>query len=141
MHHYIPAQHVLAGCRLVQVEKIILPSLCFSFFKIEKEQKRAENKSFTSGQAGILFWKREVCGSFSSRPSKEPEGDALCSGLGGGYLWTFCGCPGSPEPQWWIEGQLSASLPFGLCPQVARALPQPKHAVCGPVCLLFSLNK
>lgn len=49
--------------------------------------------------------------------------------LGWGYPWNFCGCTGGPEPCWWIEAQLSASLPFGLCPQVIRALPGPKHSL------------
>lgn len=41
--------------------------------------------------------------------------------LGWGYPWNFCGCTGGPTPCWWIEAQLSASLPSG--------------RVCGPSCL------
>lgn len=58
------------------------------FLLRKQKQKRAENKNFTSGQAKILFWKREICGPFPSWPLKslaaiEPEGNVLCSSLGG----------------------------------------------------------
>jgi len=44
------------------------PSFWF-FFKQkqqQQQQKQAENKNLTSGQARILFWKREVCASIPS---------------------------------------------------------------------------
>ena len=61
--------------------------------------------------------------------------DVLCTGLGGGYLWNFCGCTGGPKPWQQVELQLSASLPFGLCPH--RALPDLKHTACRPLCLII----
>lgn len=109
--------------------------VCLSKKRKKKERKKqAINKNFTSRQARILFWKKEVCGSFPSWPSKslaviEPERDVLCTVLGGGYLWHFCGCTGGPEPWWWVQVQLSASLPFDLCSQVTRAPPSQAHSL------------
>lgn len=66
------------------------------FLLRKQKQKRAENKNFTSGQARILFWKREICGPFPSWPSTslaaiEPEGDVLCTSLGGAIPGTSVG--------------------------------------------------
>lgn len=50
------------------VWNIMSPSFWF-FFKQkqqQQQQKQAENKNLTSGQARILFWKREVCASIPS---------------------------------------------------------------------------
>lgn len=63
MHHCAslrgPAQQVLAGCRLVQVYKIILPSL-WPFFKQQNKQTKkanqAENSNFSSGQASLWLF-------------------------------------------------------------------------------------
>lgn len=57
-----------AGSRLEDY----IPALCFVLFFKEKkqQQKQAENKNLTSGQARILFWKREVGVFFSTWPSK-----------------------------------------------------------------------
>lgn len=66
------------------------------FLLRKQKQKRAENKNFTSGQARILFWKREICGPFPGWPSKilaaiEPEGVVLCASLGGAIPGTSVG--------------------------------------------------
>lgn len=50
-----------------------IPAFCFLFFfflRKQQQQKQAENENLTSGQARILFWKREVCVLFSTWPSK-----------------------------------------------------------------------
>lgn len=68
----LPSQQDLAGHRLVSGWKIIyLPFVfCFFFLRKQQQQKQAENENLTSGQARILFWKREVCVLFSTWPSK-----------------------------------------------------------------------
>lgn len=43
----------------------------FCFLKKKKQQKQAENKNLTNGQARILLWKREVC-LFLNLAFKEP---------------------------------------------------------------------
>lgn len=82
MHHCAslrgPAQQVLAGCRLVQVYKIILPSL-WPFFKQQNKQKKQSKLKTVTFPVG-----RQVYGSLPSWPSKSlavAEAAERCRGV------------------------------------------------------------
>lgn len=94
-----PSQQLLAVRSLVHYGTLYHLLLGFSLSNnnsSSNSKKQAEKKNSISGQARILFWKREVCGSIPSRPSKslavvEPGGDVLRAGLAGVYLGTWVG--------------------------------------------------